>query len=83
MPRGLVLRLPHDSPQAEPTCGAVKSLLCNLFYRGEVVHGETVQPGEHKAIVDEELWNAFQARLAEQRTDRRRAWRMKSPFRCG
>jgi hypothetical protein len=36
-----------------------------------------VQPGEHKAIVDEEPWNAVQARLAERRTHRRRAWRDK------
>jgi hypothetical protein len=38
---------------------------------------ETVQPGEHKAIVDEEPWNAVQARLAERRTHRRRTWRDK------
>jgi hypothetical protein len=51
-------------------------LLCNRFYRGEVVHKGTVQPGKQKAIVDEERWNAVQARLAR-RTHRRRAWRGK------
>jgi hypothetical protein len=29
-------------------------LLCNRFYRGEVIHRGTVQPGKHKAIVDGE-----------------------------
>ena len=32
-----------------------------------------VYPGEHKAIVDEELWSAVQARLTDNRTIRRKA----------
>src|SRR6266480_1564480 len=52
--------------------GALYHLLHNRIYRGEVVHKGTVYPGEHKAIVDEELWSAVQARLADNRTARRK-----------
>src|SRR6266852_5903092 len=51
--------------------GALYHLLKNRIYRGEVVHKGTTYPGEHKAIVEEELWNAVQARLADNRTTRR------------
>ena len=53
--------------------GALYHLLQNRIYRGEVVHKGIAYPGEHEAIVDEELWSAVQARLAENRTVRRRA----------
>ena len=29
----------------------------NPIYHGKIVHKGTVYHGEHKAIVDEELWN--------------------------
>jgi hypothetical protein len=51
--------------------GALYHLLGNRIYRGEVVHKGTAYPGEHTAIVDEELWTAVQARLADNRTIRR------------
>jgi len=38
--------------------GALYHLLRNRIYRGEVVHRGIAYPGEHEAIVDEELWNA-------------------------
>jgi site-specific DNA recombinase len=53
--------------------GALYHLLRNRIYRGEVVHRGTAYPGEHKAIVDEDLWNAVQARLADNRTTRRKS----------
>ena len=53
--------------------GALYHLLKNRIYRGEVVHKGTAYPGEHKAIVDEELWSAVQSRLADNRTTRRRS----------
>jgi site-specific DNA recombinase len=53
--------------------GALYHLLQNRIYRGEVVHKGSVYPGEHKAIVDEELWSAVQARLADNRTARRKS----------
>jgi len=43
--------------------GALYHLLRNRIYLGEVVHKGVVYPGEHEAIVDEELWMAAQARL--------------------
>jgi site-specific DNA recombinase len=53
--------------------GALYHLLKNRIYRGEVVHKGTVYPGEHSAIVDEELWSAVQARLADNRIIRRKS----------
>ena len=53
--------------------GALYHLLKNRIYRGEVVHKGMVYAGEHKAIVDEELWTAVQARLADNRTTRRKS----------
>src|SRR5262249_16913413 len=53
--------------------GALYHLLRNRLYRGEVVHKGIPYPGEHEAIVKEELWNAVQARLAGNRTRRRQA----------
>ena len=53
--------------------GALYHLLSNRIYRGEVVHKGAVYPGEHRAIVDEELWNAVQARLSDNRTTRRKS----------
>ena len=53
--------------------GALYHLLQNRIYRGEAVHKGIAYPGEHKALVDEELWNAVQARLADNRTTRRKS----------
>ena len=47
------------------TRGALHYLLSNRTYIGEVVHNGTVYPGEHEAIVDRELFDSVQARLAE------------------
>ncbi len=57
--------------------GALYHLLRNRIYRGEVVHKGIAYPGEQSAIVDEELWNAVQAKLAGNLTKRRQA-RMES-----
>ena len=53
--------------------GALYHLLQNRIYRGEAVHKGVAYPGEHKAIVDEELWRAVQDRLAANRTIRRKS----------
>ncbi len=50
--------------------GALYLMLQNRIYRGEIVHKKNSYPGEHKAIVDEALWNAVQKRLADNRVDR-------------
>ncbi len=51
--------------------GALFHLLQNRVYRGEIVHRGVVYPGEHRAVVDAELWDAVQGRLAEGRSERR------------
>jgi DNA invertase Pin-like site-specific DNA recombinase len=53
--------------------GALYHLLRNRIYRGEVVHKGDVHPGEHQAIIDEELWNSVQEKLSSNiRMGRRR-----------
>ena len=47
-------------------------LLKNPVYRGKIVHRGTAHDGEHVPIVDEELWDAVQARLREKAPPRKR-----------
>jgi len=44
--------------------GSLLHLLKNRIYRGEIVHKGVAYPGEHTAIVPDDLWDAVQARLA-------------------
>ena len=53
--------------------GALYHLLQNRIYLGQVVHKGVSYPGEHERIVDDELWNAVQAKLEANRGTRRRA----------
>jgi len=50
--------------------GALYLMLQNRIYRGEIVHKDASYPGLHDAIIDEALWNAAQAALAENRVER-------------
>jgi DNA invertase Pin-like site-specific DNA recombinase len=50
--------------------GYLYKLLHNRVYRGEAVHKGTSYPGEHDAIVDEDLWNAAHEVLASNRQAR-------------
>ena len=50
--------------------GALYLMLQNRIYRGEIVHKDKAYPGLHEPIVDEPLWNAVQAALAENRVER-------------
>ncbi|MEE9183311.1 MAG: recombinase family protein [Acidimicrobiia bacterium] len=50
--------------------GALYLMLQNRIYLGEIVHKDKSYPGEHKGIVDRELWDAVQAKLTENRVDR-------------
>ena len=45
-------------------------MLQNRIYRGEIVHKEKSYPGEHKAILDNALWEEVQRRLETNRTER-------------
>ena len=50
--------------------GALYLMLQNRIYRGEIVHKECSYPGLHDAIIDEELWNAVQTALNDNRVER-------------
>jgi site-specific DNA recombinase len=52
--------------------GALYHLLKNRVYRGEAIHRGTAHPGEHAAIIAQELWDAVVAKLAGQGVERRR-----------
>lgn len=45
--------------------GALYWLLSNRIYIGQTVHKDKAYPGEHEAIVSQELFDAVQAKLAE------------------
>jgi DNA invertase Pin-like site-specific DNA recombinase len=47
-------------------------LLKNPVYRGMLVHKDNLYPGEHQPIVDEQLWDAVQAKLAQKAPPRNR-----------
>jgi len=49
--------------------GALYLMLQNRIYRGEIVHREASYPGEHAAIIDEDLWNSVAERLAANRSE--------------
>ena len=53
--------------------GSLFHLLKNPVYRGKIAHKGKVYEDEHKAIVDEALWDAVQAQLAGKAPPRRRA----------
>ena len=50
--------------------GALYHLLQNHLYRGEISHKGQIYPGQHEAIIDEELWNLVQTRLDANRVER-------------
>ena len=47
--------------------GHLYRILSNPIYAGRVAHRDEVHPGQHPAIVDEELWQRVQQRLADNR----------------
>jgi site-specific DNA recombinase len=51
--------------------GALYLMLKNRIYRGEIVHKGKAFPGEHAAILDEDLWRRVQSHLEENRMERR------------
>jgi hypothetical protein len=53
--------------------------LQNRIYRGEIVHKDQSYAGEHGAIIDPALWDAVQARLAENAIERGTGVRVKNP----
>jgi site-specific DNA recombinase len=59
--------------------GALYLMLQNRIYRGEIVHKERSYPGEHTPIIDRELWDAVQARLAGNAAQRNAGGRTAQP----
>lgn len=53
------------------TRGALYAILRNRLYIGEVVHRDKHYPGEHKAIIDQSLWDQTQALLTDHASERR------------
>ena len=66
-PQAAMEKMPGGRPLAR---GALYTLLQNRLYRGESAHKDAIHRGEHQAIVDHALWDAVQARLAENQVDR-------------
>jgi site-specific DNA recombinase len=50
--------------------GALYLMLQNRIYRGEILHQGTAYPGQHEAILDPELWQIVQNKLAVHRQER-------------
>jgi site-specific DNA recombinase len=59
--------------------GALYLILHNQIYRGAILHKDQTYPGEHAAIIDPALWDAVQARLAENAVERGTGIRVKNP----
>jgi site-specific DNA recombinase len=55
---------------APTTHGAIYAILKNRLYLGEVVHKGQVYPGQHDGIIDHDLFDAVQQKLAEAVVDR-------------
>ena len=50
--------------------GALYLMLQNRIYRGDIVHQGEAYPGQHEAILDPELWQVVQGKLAVHRQER-------------
>jgi site-specific DNA recombinase len=50
--------------------GALYLMLQNCIYRGRIVHKDKSYPGEHAAIIEQQLWDTVQERLAANRVER-------------
>ena len=59
--------------------GALYLMLQNRINCGDIVHKDKHYPGEHQAIVEPELWDGVQARLAANAVERSTGERAKNP----
>src|SRR5262249_26052166 len=63
--------------------GALYLMLQNRLYRGEITHEGNSYPGEHPAIIEQQLWDEVQAVLAQNRVERATGVRAKHPSLLG
>lgn len=61
------------------TRGQIYKILSNPIYIGEIHHRGKVYPGKHHPIVDRDMWDAVQARLADNTQGKQRSTTAKSP----
>jgi site-specific DNA recombinase len=54
-------------------------MLQNRLYRGEVAHKDKIYPGQHEVIIEPELWEIVQKRLAASRRERSMAVGAEAP----
>jgi site-specific DNA recombinase len=59
--------------------GALYLMLQNRIYHGEIVHKDKHYAGEHRAIIEPQLWGPVQARLAANAVERSTGERAKHP----
>ena len=59
--------------------GALYLMLQNRIYRGEIVHKGTAYPGQHDGIIDPEVWQSVQVKLATNRHERSMAVGAEAP----
>jgi site-specific DNA recombinase len=59
--------------------GALYDVLQNRIYLGEIHHRGQNYPGEHRAIIPEELWEQVQAKLKSDNQGRRNGLKANSP----
>jgi hypothetical protein len=59
--------------------GALYLMLQNWLYRGNVAHKEKIYPGQQQAIIEPELWQPVQDRLAAGRRERSMAVGAEAP----
>jgi DNA invertase Pin-like site-specific DNA recombinase len=59
--------------------GALYHMLQNPIYQGRIPHKEVSYPGEHEAIVAEDLWDNVQGLLGNNRNDRKVQSNSKDP----
>ena len=62
------------------TKGAIYKILGNRIYLGQAVHKGTAYPGEHAAIVDQELWDRAHGVMAEPTRQRAATTRAQVPM---
>jgi hypothetical protein len=77
VPAHLQLRSFENIRDAEFSCSSFNDvtmplylMLQNRIYRGDIVHQGTAYPGQHAAILDPELWQIVQNKLAVHRQER-------------